>query len=407
MSEPLPTGAFGPVRKDVLVQVDEMTNYGRGVLRGVVRYNKDHQHRWQLHGHPHHVTPQVPDPRRWRGHGIIGQFGRDHGLPKQIPTVNVSSANPPSGIPAVLLDNEAIGRLAAEHLLERNLRNFGFVGIRGMHYSALRRSGLLGRLAEETGELSIAEFYLPLGLSHETEIELVRQWIAQLPRPAGIVAVVDALAWRVLEGGRAAGLAVPEQIAVLGVDDDWLLCEVAAPPLSSVHVPSERIGYEAARQLDEMMHGGPRPETPIRLGPTGVTVRRSTNMLAIEDELVARTLSTIRSCPPAEMNLPGLFDALPASRRVIERRFKAIMNRTVWQEWNRHRLQHATELLSQTELSLEQIAAKAGFSDAKQLGAAFRKYLKTTPTALRRQAMTLPAYSSTFCGHRAEAAGPG
>ncbi len=368
---------------NVLIRLDDFRAYDRGVIRGIARYNNV-EHRWRLHGQPHHASPPLSKLSEWRGDGIIGRFGPDDHLPEGCCAVNVCTAHRQTNIPLVGTDSVAVGRMAAEHLLEKGLASFGFVGIDRFRYSRLRAEGFADRLHEESSDLPCRTFSMPVGANWDQEQLELQNWLEGLASPVGIAAAMDALALRVLDAARSASLAVPEQVAVLGVDDDSLLCEVASPPLSSIRTPCERIGYEAAALLARLMGGEPAPKEPLLLPSLGVSQRASTEMTAIEDELVSRTLYLIRSTPPADMNLTTLFAALPASRRTVERRFKKAMGHTVWREYHRHRLRRAQELLAQTELSLERVAAASGFSDAKQLGAAFRDDLGTTPTACRK-----------------------
>ncbi len=370
-------------KPDVLIHLWGTSAYDREVIRGVVEYNRVHRE-WRIHGHPLHVSPSVPSLATWRGAGVIGRLTAEDRIPRGCRAVNVSGVAPPPGVPFVGADDEAIGRLAAQHLLERELRRLVFVGLGHLDFSERRRKGFLDRVAMEGPPVPVESFTLPARRSFDHQGKLLQRWAARLPTPVGVTATMDVLAWRVAEAARAVGLDVPGQVAVLGVDDDALLCEVADPPLSSVRVPARAIGYRAAEVLDRMLRGEPPPDAPIRFPPIGVTVRMSTDMTAVEDDLVARTLSVIRSTPLAEVRFAALFDRLPASRRVIERRFQAVLGRTVWQEFQSHRLRHAQDLLARTDLSLEHVAAASGFSDAKQLGAAFRKELRSTPTAHRQ-----------------------
>ncbi|MCC5828348.1 MAG: DNA-binding transcriptional regulator [Phycisphaeraceae bacterium] len=371
-------------RWHILIRLTAEVGFDRGVTRGVLRFAGLH-HRWRLYGQPAYAVDRVPNLRTWRGDGVIGRIlDRDVPLPEGH-LVNVSTRNPPPGIPTVGNDDRAIGRLAAQHLAQLGLSHFAFFGDDQYCFSRDRLRGFTEGLrdAGKTRDVTMLEF--DEEASHARQRQNLVAQLASLPRPMGIMALTDTYGWNLLEALGEAEIAVPEEAAVLGVDNDEFVCEMAEPSLSSIKVASQAIGFRGAEVLDDLFEGRPAPETPIRIPPIGVISRRSTDMVAVDDVLVAQALRFIRGQPPRDLSLDRIFGAVPASRRVLERRFRAVLNRTVWQEVHRYRLSHAQRLLAETRFDLERIAEMSGFANAKQLGAAFRNELKTSPTAYRRR----------------------
>jgi LacI family transcriptional regulator len=211
----------------------------------------------------------------------------------------------------------------------------------------------------------------------------------------GLFACNDVWGCQLSEACRQSEVAVPEEVAILGVDNDDLLCELARPSLSSVAVPGEAIGFEAAALLDRMLRRGrgeARPGTrkpPLLLPPRQVVTRRSSDILAVDDPYVAEALGVIRRRSGRATSVDDVVDLVPLSRRSLERRFRNCLGRGVWEEIRRVQVERAKELLAGTELPMSAVAAAAGFSESKQLSVVFRQETRMTPTAFRRQ--TRPA----------------
>jgi LacI family transcriptional regulator len=196
----------------------------------------------------------------------------------------------------------------------------------------------------------------------------------------------DQLGPHTLEACRRANVMVPDDVGVIGVDNDGPLCEVSDPPLSSVWPDHRRVGYEAARLLDQLMHGAEAPAAPVLLPPRGVVARKSTDALAVEDRSVAQALRYIREHGCESIEVDDVVRAVPLSRSVLQRRFRTLLGRSVHDEIVRVRLVRARELLQQTDLPLAEIAERAGFRHQEYMGAVFRRRLRQTPGAVRRLA---------------------
>jgi LacI family transcriptional regulator len=199
----------------------------------------------------------------------------------------------------------------------------------------------------------------------------------------GLFACQDICAAFASEVCRTAGLRVPDDVAILGVDDDDLLCELARPPLSSIRVPSERIGYDASAQLDRLLRGAEPPPDPVRLAPLGVTTRRSSDILATTDPDVRAALAFIRSRPHVPIDVSDVVREATVCRRVLERRFRQEIGRSLGAEIRRTRLERAKQLLTDTHYSVEDIAHLSGCHTVKQLWLLFRRHLGQTPREYR------------------------
>jgi LacI family transcriptional regulator len=182
------------------------------------------------------------------------------------------------------------------------------------------------------------------------------------------------------------GVAVPDEVAVLGVDNDEVLCDLADPPLSSIIPDTRRIGYEAASCLDRMMRGEPSPGPATVIPPLGVVTRRSTDVLAVEDRTLSRAARFIREHACEGIAVEDVLAAIPLSRSVFERRFLKVFGRTPKAEIVRMQLQRVMQLLAETDLPLKQIADRAGFEHAEYMSAAFKKRTGLTPGQYRRSA---------------------
>jgi len=365
--------------------------YYRRALRGVWRYASSRPG-WQLTP----ISPQrgVRDlDDRLRPDGLIVTLNTRY-LDRELrswsrPAVNVSAVISDQRFPRVGADNELIGRLAATHFLERGLRHFAFVGPMKQQFSVQRRQAFCKALTEAgfvtrcytSG--SQREFD-PLGMHWDLEDD-VQHWLRQLPKPVGIFAPNDIWGVQVLLALHRAELRVPEEVAVLGVDNDDLYCEIARPGLSSVILPAEQIGYEAMALLERLVHGEPPPCEPLLLPPVGVSVRRSSEVFAIEDEMVSQAIDFIQQNLEQPLRVDEVARQLGVGRRTLERRFRTWLGTGIAEHIRNAQLQQARRLLAETDLPLHSVAIRAGFEDHRQLTRAFSRAFNITPTAYREQ----------------------
>jgi LacI family transcriptional regulator len=304
------------------------------------------------------------------------------------PVVSVAGVLPELPLPHVMVDHAEVGRLAARHFLERGVRHFGFVGYPQHAFSVGRERGF--REVVESAGFTVAAFLErqqriqdPTGLWIWNEPLI--QWIDALSKPVGILASNDIQGAQVSEYCRQLGLVVPDQVAIVGVDDDDLLCELSRPPLSSVALPGERIGYEAARLLDRCLKGAAPRKRIVVLPPAGVVVRQSSDLLAVADPHVSAALRFIRRHADRPIQVRDVLREVPVARRALERWFRKSLQRSISEEIRRVHLERSRQLLLQTDMSLAAVALNSGFLDGRQLSVVYRRETGLTPSAFRRQ----------------------
>jgi LacI family transcriptional regulator len=362
---------------------------GRDILSGVAKYVREHGP-WAIYHEPRSLEEMVPRwLKRWQGDGIIARI-QNRQIAKAVaevglPTVDVLGVVPECGFPLVHVDDEAIGRCGADHLLERGFCRFGFVSIAGENWSLLRCRSFARRVGERghaCRELHIARRSAKSGSWERYEAELAT-WIKRLPKPAGVMIASDQLGTSLLEACRRAGANVPDDVGVIGVDNDEPLCLVSDPPLSSIWPNHAQVGYEAAKLLDTMLQGQPPPSAPVYLSPGKVITRLSTNTLAVEDRVVAAAARFIRERASEGINVEDVVRETAVCRSVLQRRFKDVFQRTIHDEIVSARLARAQELLRETDLPLLTIAEKSGFRHQEYMGAVFKQRLQTTPARYR------------------------
>jgi LacI family transcriptional regulator len=379
-------------RPHVALLIETSLGSGRDILRGVARYVREHEP-WALYHEPHGLEESVPQwLRRWNGDGIIARI-QTRRIAQQlaasgIPVVDVLGVVPALPFPLVLVDNVAIAGMAAEHLLERGFRRFGFFGIEGENWSEQRYAGFCAAVAGVQSDVPI--YRLPRDAkgrrSWERAENHIARWIATLPKPAGVLICSDQRGSQFLEACRRAGVSVPNDLAVVSVDNDEPLCEVCLPPLSSVEPGHQHVGYQAAALLDSLLRGGSPPRKALQLRPLEIVTRLSSDVLAVADARISLALRLIRDQAPAGVRVDAIARQVGLSRSVLQRRFRALLHRSIHQEVLNVRIKHARELLARTEISLAAVAERAGFKHQEYLGAVFRARVGKTPAQVREEA---------------------
>jgi LacI family transcriptional regulator len=275
--------------------------------------------------------------------------------------------------PAVSPNEETIGRLALEHFLDRGLRTLAYFANEWSWWSDVRR-GAFRQAVQQCGLLChYAELMPPRTNKTRIEENQLIGWLQSLPKPCGVFCAWDVCAVQVTNACRRSQLAVPSQVAVLGVDNDPVICSVSFPPLSSIDLQSKRVGYEAAALLDRMMAGQPRPRKPILVEPGQVITRESTDIVAVEDADVAQAIRLIREHACRGLRVSEVAEAVGLSRRASQQRFQAVLQRTPKAELLRMQIDRSKMLLAQTDLSVEQISRRSGFARFEYFVRVFRR----------------------------------
>jgi LacI family transcriptional regulator len=377
-------------RPHVALIVETSLTYGRQILRGIIRYLRSHGP-WSVFSDARELAASPPSwLRRWPGDGIICR-STTRALAaaarrKGVPLVNLNDVAPNwPGLPYIESDHAAIGRLAAAHLLERGFRHFAFCGFTGHEWSGKTQAGFTAAVAATSAPATYTSPWGgPLAQPWEKEETRLADWLRGLPRPLGVLACNDLRGQHVIEACARVGLRVPEEIAVVGVDDDVLLCELCDPPLSSVVPNAERVGYEAAALLDRLMAGGPAPEEDLLVFPLGITTRQSTDVLAIEDAHIATAVRYIREHACRGATVGDVLAQVPLSRTMLERGFRKYLGRSPQQEIRAIQLKRVKQLLADTNLKLVDIAERAGFKHPEYLNVVFKREAGQTPGEYRR-----------------------
>ncbi len=295
------------------------------------------------------------------------------------------------GLAYVDIDPKAIGEAAAEHFIERGFRNFGmFAHDEHLHsrhrgeafVAALRRKKLTCDVFDRGREYPPHGEPLP---AVSDDAEQIRRWLAGLPKPLGVFCIDDSMGLWVCEVCRRTGVHVPEEVAVLSADDDDMICSIVYPHLSSVAVPAEQVGFEAAGLLDAMLSGRKAPKRPILLPPMGVATRHSTDVMAIEDTFVVEAVRFIRENAQRGIRVEEVAAAVSMSRRALERRFRKFIGRSPFAEIRRVQIENIKMILARTDRTLEAMAPECGFESVMCMSLAFKKAVGTSPGAYRKQ----------------------
>jgi LacI family transcriptional regulator len=295
----------------------------------------------------------------------------------------VADNEPNHPLTTVMSDNLEIGQRAAEHLISRGFQHFAYFGSEEDLYSRQRHEGFVKAIAA-IGKPVLTRWMgsTQAGAAQEQTM----QWLKSLPKPLGVMACNDVWAKALVELGLQHGTRVPEDVAIVGVDNDDLVCEMCDVPISSVAISAERIGFQAAALLADGMEGKPLPPGPIVVPPMGVVARQSSDVLAIADQEVARSVQFIREHAAEPMSVDDVVAELRISRRRLEQRFQAALGRTPASEIRRARIERARHLLEVTDVPLGQIALDCGFTDAPRLSKVFRREMGMTPSQYRMRA---------------------
>lgn len=378
----------------IALLIETARGFGRNFLMGVARYSRLHGP-WSFHITPGDYKQAVPRMRQWGGTGIIARIANERiaqdVIRANVPTIALGltdeqmlDGHPLAAFSEVSTDPQEIARMAAEHLLDRQLRRFAYVGSEDRAWSHRREKAFYGYLAERGFSPHIyRQPKRPRDREWEREQEFLAKWISELPTPIGLFACDDDRGREVLEACSLAGLHVPEDVAVVGVDNDEVFCELSDPPLSSVAVNAESAGYRAAELLDSMMRGRIRKPQRIVVEALGVVTRRSTEVVAVEDPDVAAALRFIRREQGCSISVDNVVQDVAVSRRSLEKRFRESIGRTILEEIQLVRLERAKRLLVETTYPVSRIAALTGFGSAGYFIQFFQRRVGKTPRKYR------------------------
>lgn len=374
-------------QRRVALLIESSNAYGRGLLHGVVSYVREHRP-WSFYVvEQGRGDPPPPWLANWDGDGIIARIENSkiaRAIVKSgLPAVDVSAARLVPALPWVETNDISIAKLAAEHLLGRGFKHFGYCGDARFNWSKWRLAHFVDAIQFAGFKCGVYQPREARGEKVEHQIAGIAAWLKKLPRPVGVLACYDIRAQQVLVACRSLGLAVPDEVAIVGVDNDELLCDLCSPPLSSVIPNNHQAGYEAARLLDQMMSGMKVPPKPHLIEPIRVAIRQSSDVLAVHDRDIALAMHYIREHACDGINVSDVLKAVPLSRRVLESRFKKLLDITPHEEILRVQLNRVKQLLTETNLSLFQIAGRTGFEHVEYLSVVFKREVGMPPREFR------------------------
>ena len=325
----------------------------------------------------------------WPADGVITSIvcgGFDRVLAgRRIPAVAITNRRPDGPLPRAIVDDEAVGRLAAEHLIQRGLTHFAYLGHADAEHggSASRGRAFAEAVARDGGRCQQRRASQGGRRTWDAAQQKLAEWLQRLRHPVGVFAYTDHEAWPIVQACRHVGLAVPDDVAVLGTTDDPLVTRLANPPLSSVSLPLEKLGYEAAGMLDRLLGGAKPPACPVRVAPEGVVERRSTEVLAIDDPDLATAPRYIRANAHRPLRIDGICDRIAVSKRTLQRKAREVLGRTLSEEIRHARIGRAKSLLRQVHVPIAEVARRCGFRYLHHFCRVFRNETGRTPSDYR------------------------
>jgi len=379
--------------RKVALLVETSNAYARELLHGVRAWLREHGGWTIALAEAGRGAPPPSWLSRWRGDGILArietpEIARAVAATK-VPAVDLSAARLLPSLPWLETNDHAVARVAAEHLRERGFRHFAYCGEPRFNWSQLRGDAFVAHLAAQGHACDVFRpRAVPSGVPSrfpelESESAWLARWIRKLPKPVAIFAAYDIRGFQVLEVCRRLGLHVPDEVAVLGVDNDELLCDLADPPLSSVMPDVRRTGWEAAALLERMMRGEKVLNDGRLFEPRGIAVRQSTDVVAVTDRHIATAVRHIRLHACDGIRVADVVKQVPMSRRVLETRFRRLLGCSPHDQILRVKLDRVKTLLSETDLPLAAIADKTGFAHVEYLSVAFKKKVGLTASEFR------------------------
>lgn len=381
----------------VALVIESSRTYGRGILRGIARYAHLFGP-WSFFAVERDLHGGIPQGlSKWRGDGIIARIEDSRMAARLLklgcPVVDVLGQKKFNLIPSFDTDALAVARMAAEFFIRSGFQHFAYVGYPGIPFSDARKEAFVHLLGEKGYEVLNPPYLVQVphqkyiqavesqGINAET---IIARWLGEQPRPIAVFACNDVRAQQVLNGCRERGLRVPEDIAVMGVDNDDVLCSLCEPPLSSIEPDTDRIGYEAAALLARLMKKHRVAPVATHIPPLRLSERASTDIVAIDDPITVQAVRFIRDHVNQGIAVKDVVAHVNRSRTDLEQRFRRALKSSIRLEILRTRLERVGALLQQTNLNLNEVARQTGFSSAGHLCRIFQEHYRQSPTAYRQ-----------------------
>ena len=362
--------------KRIILLLETSRAFGRQLIIGIARYSRINGP-WSFYKEPRDLKSSIPHLTSWKPDGIIM---RDSLITKEllklkIPTIlAIHDSKYPKDLPVIKTDSYSIAKMASGHLLEKGLKNFAFCGFDDYDWSKERKL-YFRRFINEAGYMT--HIYLPPKRikknDWENEQQHVSEWIKSLPKPIGIFACNDDRGQHILEVCKMINLKVPEDVAVIGVDNDPMVCDIGDPPLTSIALNVESAGYEAAKLMDDLINNKKISERKIIVSPSHIIQRQSTDILAVDDAEVVRAIQYIRNNAKNKILVKEVVKTTNVSRRTLEKRFKKTIHRSIYNEIQQVRVELISKLLIETNLPISKITSRFNFTDVEHISRYFKK----------------------------------
>ncbi len=380
----------------IILLIDLGEEYGTGLLKGITRYSQKYGP-WVFCRMPGYFREKngvegiLKWAKEWEADGIIGQFYSDSSVEKLmkagIAVVAEDFKERQKNIPNITGDYLSTGRMGAEYFLRKGFKNFAFYGFKNIVWSRERLQGFENRVNEEGYTVHQFEhqrkfkyqelwYYKPSALS---------KWLKSLPKPIALMTCDDNQAMHITEACRISNIRIPEEVAVLGVDNDEMLCNLLDPPLSSIALDIEKGGYEAARLIHTMIKTNNKEFYDVVVEPTQVVTRNSTDIYAAKDKYIGMALKYIHNNVDKNMKVSDVLEQVPLSRRSLEIRFQKVTGLPVYEYIFNLRIERFTQKLLETDDSIFEIAVDLGLNDSKNIAHQFKQIKGCTPTEYRKK----------------------
>ena len=376
--------------KRVILQIEASRAYGRSLLAGIAEYSKRYGPWAFYHEEPFYTNQIFKSLKQiiaWKPDGMIvrsprdAEKLRDSGIPV---VIAIHIENDIAGIPNVKGDNPGMGQIAAEHLLKLGFREFGFCGLTNMFWSNDRCQAFKKTINEAGLEPHI---FAPTKkqISINSDQKLLVEWLSSIPKPIAVMACNDDRASQLIEAAKIAEVRIPDDMAVLGVDNDEVICDLCYPSLSSIKLNNVRAGYESAKLLDEMMEGQEPETNRIIVAPIGVVTRQSTDIYCVHDREIADALRFIRENSREMIQVSDVAEHVCLSKRTLQLRFRSSLGYSVHERIKKEKINRMAELLTETNMSIIEIALNLGFSNINHISRFFKQEKGLSPLAYRRR----------------------
>ena len=362
--------------KKIILLIETSREFGRQLITGIARYSKFNGP-WSFYKEPLDLKSSVPHLKTWKPDGIIL---RDTLLTKEliklkIPIIlAVHNSSFSKEVPVIRTDSYSIAKMASDHLLEKGLKNFAYCGLDDCDWSKERKF-YFNKLINEAGYITY-NYQPPVKIKKidwENEQQHVIKWIKNLPKPIGIFTCNDDRGQHILEVCKMIDLKVPEDVAVIGVDNDPMVCEISDPPLTSIALNVEAAGYAAAQLLDDLMSKKGNLDKRILVTPSHIFQRHSTDILAIDNKEVAFAMRYIMNNIRNKILVKDVVKVTSLSRRTLEKQFKKTMRRSICDQIRLIRVELISKILIETNMPISQIVSLFNFTEAEHISRYFKK----------------------------------